>query len=528
MAKLVVLKLSGNLESGFEVGLELGEDGQLPDLKLYGKLPANRQLAARSRQHWDETYRDLGQTYRIKQPEVFYGGHVNRRIEECKQSAKQLETDFNRWLKSPSFQRIREEWRGFVSRPEEVRVLVQTQDPMVEKLPWHEWDLLKRDYEKGEIGLGYWEYRRREGRSSVAREKVRVLAIFGSSEGIDIQTDRQLLAQLGDRAEIDIFIEPQRQQINDRLWEQHWDIIFFAGHSETQGNEGRLYLNANDSLTLGELWYGLRTAAKNGLQLAIFNSCDGLGLARSLDDILIPQVIVMRERVPDPVAQAFLRYFLRAFASGKSLYLSVREAREQLQGLEKDFPCATWLPVIYQSPAQVPLSWEEYLRSPAADISVSDGAQQTTIDPSPRRFGTVGKTATIAALCGLGAIAYPAAKRSPIPRLSTPSAYISIDWGRKISWLSDSIGRDSILNCPCGWGQTNREYSITSAMSTCEWESSILPERSSTNPNSSAIRGGATTKRFSTFWRETTNEQTSCCAAVWEQCSKPKASWESI
>ena len=398
MAKLVVLKLSGNLESGFEVGLELGEDGQLPDFKLHGKLPANPQLAARSRQHWDETYRDLGQTYRIKKPEVFYGGHINRRIEECKQSAKQLEADFNRWLKSPSFQRIREEWRGFVSRPEEVRVLVQTQDPWVEKLPWHEWDLLKRDYEKGEIGLGYWEYRRREGRSSGAREKVRVLAIFGSSEGIDLQTDRQLLAQLGDRAEIDIFIEPQRQQINDRLWEQHWDIIFFAGHSETQGNEGRLYLNANDSLTLGELWYGLRTAAKNGLQLAIFNSCDGLGLARSLDDILIPQVIVMRERVPDPVAQAFLRYFLRAFASGKSLYLSVREAREQLQGLEKDFPCATWLPVIYQSPAQVPLTWEEYLRSPVADLRAS-----------PRQFGTVQKTATIAALCGLGAIAYPAA-----------------------------------------------------------------------------------------------------------------------
>ena len=107
MAKLVVLKLSGTLESGFEVGLELGEDGQVPDLKLHGQLPANPQLAERSCQHWDETYRDLGKTYRIKQPEVFYGGHVNRRIEECKQSAKQLETDFNRWLKSPSFQRIR-------------------------------------------------------------------------------------------------------------------------------------------------------------------------------------------------------------------------------------------------------------------------------------------------------------------------------------------------------------------------------------------------------------------------------------
>jgi CHASE2 domain-containing sensor protein len=67
----------------------------------------------------------------------------------------------------------------------------------------------------------------------------------------------------------------------------------------------------------------------------------------------------MREPVPDQVAQEFLKYFIQSFASGESLYQAVRQARERLQGLEDIFPCATWLPVICQNPAQIPLTWDE-------------------------------------------------------------------------------------------------------------------------------------------------------------------------
>ncbi|SKB13866.1 hypothetical protein PL11201_530196 [Planktothrix sp. PCC 11201] len=30
----------------------------------------------------------------------------------------------------------------------------------------------------------------------------------------------------------------------------------------------------------------------------------------------------------------------------------MREARERLQGLESEFPCASWLPVVSQNPAE--------------------------------------------------------------------------------------------------------------------------------------------------------------------------------
>jgi hypothetical protein len=56
--------------------------------------------------------------------------------------------------------------------------------------------------------------------------------------------------------------------------------------------------------------------------------------------------------VPDFVAQQFLKYFLIAFANGEPLDRSVRQAREQLQGLEDLYPCASWLPIICQNPAE--------------------------------------------------------------------------------------------------------------------------------------------------------------------------------
>jgi energy-coupling factor transporter ATP-binding protein EcfA2 len=199
--------------------------------------------------------------------------------------------------------------------------------------------------------------------SCVSPDQVRILAILGNSSGINLHKDRQLLENLPDAATT-FLVEPQRQDINDQLWNQPWDILFFAGHGKTDGNTGRIYINQTDSLTIAELRYGLRNAVVNGLQLAIFNSCDGLGLARELEQLHIGQMIVMREPVPDQVAQSFLTYFLAEFAGGKSFYLAEREAREKLHGLEDNFPCASWLPAIFQNPAAVPPFWQELGRRP--------------------------------------------------------------------------------------------------------------------------------------------------------------------
>jgi len=219
------------------------------------------------------------------------------------------------------------------------------------------WDFLK-PYRKAEIALSSHFYDRTL-KTAVTRNKIRILSILGDNKGIDIEKDRQLLSQID--AETAFILKPNRQQLNEQLWsEQGWDILCFSGHSssEMDGSNGYIKINDTDKLTIPELKNALRTAIERGLQIAIFNSCDGLGLANQLASLHIPQIIVMREPVPDVVAQEFLKNFLSAFASGKSFYLAVREAREKLQGLEKDFPCASWLPVICQNPAEIPPTWE--------------------------------------------------------------------------------------------------------------------------------------------------------------------------
>jgi WD40 repeat protein len=83
-----------------------------------------------------------------------------------------------------------------------------------------------------------------------------------------------------------------------------------------------------------------------------------LGLALSLEKLNIPTVLVMREPVPNRVAQAFFEYFLDAFAQQRlPLHLAVQQARRKLQGLEDEFPAASWLPVICQNPALETPTW---------------------------------------------------------------------------------------------------------------------------------------------------------------------------
>jgi len=89
----------------------------------------------------------------------------------------------------------------------------------------------------------------------------------------------------------------------------------------------------------------------------LLNACDGLQLLQDLNELSLPPTIVMRYPVPDLVAQTFLKYFLSAFSQGAPLHQAVRDAREQLQGIESQFPFATWLPVLHQNPASPPLTW---------------------------------------------------------------------------------------------------------------------------------------------------------------------------
>ncbi|WP_414588515.1 CHASE2 domain-containing protein [Scytonema sp. PCC 10023] len=379
MTKLVVLRFGkGSFEAGFEVTLQIGEENSRPHSEVTGELPPNIELPL-DFNRWQAIYRSLdfsGRPIGLPKPttQIF-------RVEECVQAAKQLGDRLNCWLGSESFRPMREKWLEKLLTSDAIRVILQTQEYQLQKLPWHLWELVER-YPNAEIGLSAPTYEQVR-LPSRATATVKILALLGDSTGIDISADRALLEQLPD-AKIDFLVEPAREDLTDNLWQQNWDILFFAGHSSTQsaGETGQIYINQTESLTISQLKYALKQAVERGLKLAIFNSCDGLGLAREFAPLQIPQLIVMREPVPDRVAQTFLKHFLQAYARGKSLYLAVRQARERLQGLEGQFPCATWLPVIYQNLAEVPPSWRELVgREGDREIGRQGGGERLRLYP---------------------------------------------------------------------------------------------------------------------------------------------------
>lgn len=358
MGKLVVLKIvDGSFDRGFTVMLQVGKEGARPTIEMTGRLPALPELPLYY-SRWQESYGRLDSRYRIiakrgQKPNVSL-------VADCLQAATILKARLNGWLQAEEFRQVRERWLEQLSPEEDIRIILQTEDSQLRQLPWNLLDFLDR-YPKAEIALSALNTDPPPESRSPLKSNVHILSVLGNSEGIDTGADRALLETLPNAA-VTSLVEPDRKLLIDRLWDHPWDILFFAGHSASHSSRetGRIFLNKSDSLTISELKYALRKSVQNGLRLAIFNSCDGLGLARELADLRIPQIIVMREPVPDRVAQEFLKSFLTAYANGAPLYLAVREARERLQGLEHHFPCATWLPLICQHPAVTPPTWQDF------------------------------------------------------------------------------------------------------------------------------------------------------------------------
>jgi ABC-type phosphate/phosphonate transport system substrate-binding protein len=366
MGKVVFLKLEqGGFNQGFKVTLDIAEEGRFP--YVIGVSGSLRQApeVAESYRDWQKKYYRLESSYRRKR--LYFteenssdekGSQQESSVQECYQAAEKLKATFRDWLKCEEFRAIEAELFTDLNKSEEIRVILQTEDELLRKLPWEAWNFFQR-FPNAELGISpLSSYKQRQLAPS---KKVKILAILGNSDGINTQEDKKVIESLP-FADVCFLIEPTREQFRS-LWEDDWDILFFAGHSSSKdGEKGYIYINRTDEgkLEISELKESLRTAIANGLKLAIFNSCDGLGLARQLEKLHIPQVIVMREPVPDKVAQEFLKYFLTDFSRGMSLYASVRRARQMLQELlqiDQKFPGASWLPVICQNPVAKDFVW---------------------------------------------------------------------------------------------------------------------------------------------------------------------------
>jgi CHAT domain len=378
MSKLVVFKLgNGDFQNGFPcVTVQLWDDNpNILPTQYAASLPPSPELLELCKR-WQILYKllpqsiytsldwhrliNIGKSINIGDIEIEADENyvTNVSIVEFSYLCVELQKKVNAWLKSEQFRYVEQKLRTRLLPSDEIKVILETESDQARRLPWHLWDFFE-DYQKAILALSTPEFEQSQPLPNFSRNKVRILAILGSSEGINIQKDREILEKLP-YAETVFIVEPQRRELDQLLWDKKgWDILFFAGHGSSQldGEKGRIYINKTDSLTVIELKNSLKAAIARGLRLAVFNCCDGLGLAYELASLHIPQMIVMRESVPDLVAQEFLKHFLETYADGESFYTAVRQAGDKLQGLEYDFPCASWLPIICQSPFQTPLAW---------------------------------------------------------------------------------------------------------------------------------------------------------------------------
>ncbi|NMG09793.1 protein kinase [Brasilonema sp. UFV-L1] len=378
MSKLVVLNIvDGDFENGFPVFLEIATEGEYHFAEADGKLPPAPELL-KQYQNWQLPYSSLVSSLRSSRIQVT---GATTSISQIKAASQKLKSSLNHWLNSPQMHSIsRTLYRNLKDESEEIRVVVRTQNSELQRLPWHLWDDFFQHYRRSEVALSLPVRRQKK---IISRDKARILAVFGKRETIgniteiNLNKDLELLEQhLSKDTDFTSLKEPTLEELYEEIENKSPDLFFFAGHSssEENGTRGLIALNQEETITIDDFKPALRGAVEEGLQLAIFNSCDGMGIAKELADLHIPQIIVMREPVPDVVAQKFLQRFLEAFVGERSVCLAVRRAREKIHSLEPKYPGVTWLPIVFQNPAEPSLTGREFRR-------IATGVEPTQANP---------------------------------------------------------------------------------------------------------------------------------------------------
>jgi uncharacterized protein YktB (UPF0637 family) len=103
---------------------------------------------------------------------------------------QRLSNTINAWFNSEPFLNINRHLRTKLDPKEEIRVIIETNDNLLRRLPWHLWNFFE-DYPLAEVALSAPEYQRpKKSLPKKTQAKVKILAIFGNSKGIDIGRTR--------------------------------------------------------------------------------------------------------------------------------------------------------------------------------------------------------------------------------------------------------------------------------------------------------------------------------------------------
>ena len=354
---------NGNISDGFPcVTADFQIEGKI-NASITGFLPANEQLNDTYDQ-WHSKYKNFCDYCNYSPRIIVQEDNTNDifSLDNFDKSTKDLKYQFNQWFASNSFNKIKEYLIKFINQHEhnDVVIVVCTDNLTLCKLPWNSW-LLIEHYSKVRLSFSSLDYEKTNNHDltkSKKKKEVKILIVLGNSFNIPLSKDDRSLFETLPNSSCTILDEPTRKELSSKLCLESWDILFFAGHSQTNQEEGKFLLNDEGKLTIEKFKYALKDSISLGLQLAIFNSCDGLGLASELGKLSLPFSVIMREPIPDIIAHDFLKFFLNSFSQGENLHSAITIAQQRLQGYESKFPFVSNLPLIYQNIDAQSLTWE--------------------------------------------------------------------------------------------------------------------------------------------------------------------------
>ena len=290
---------------------------------------------------------------------------------------------FQKWLRSEKLHEIRaavSQACQAESRSKSVDLMIACSSLELARLPWEVWEIGAEFGTTGRIKITRMPANIRTEPAAVHPQcsRARILAIIGQDRTLNFQKDLETLqAKLKPLVTIETVgwkvgksmseLETEiKQAITD---EKGWDILFFAGHSnETKITGGELGIAPNRYLQIKDIYEQLKMAKQQGLQFALFNSCNGLNIAEVLIDLGLNQVAVMREPIHNQVAQEFLLEFLQNLAQYKDVQESLATTCQLLK-LDKSFtyPSAYLIPSLFRYPDTQwfqlkPSGWKHFLK----------------------------------------------------------------------------------------------------------------------------------------------------------------------
>jgi hypothetical protein len=291
---------------------------------------------------------------------------------------------FNLWLRQSELFEIRAAMIQATQRSVEVGQnpplcdIFLTCTPMdLERLPWEAWELWATAGSRVRVSRSPANIRYE---SSIRKpsQRCRLLVIIGADDKNNFTHDLQTVKnQFKSIAKVEAIgwqltaqdIPELKRQIGEAIASPlGWDALLFFGHSnESTLTGGELAIAPNTWISIQELTPQLLKAKAQGLQFALFNSCNGLNIAESLISLGLGQVAIMREPIHNTVAQHFLVQFLQKLANQENIHQALISTCQDLAAHQLAYPSASLIPSLFRYPnaplfGLKPVGWRQWVR----------------------------------------------------------------------------------------------------------------------------------------------------------------------